>query len=140
MYADIVFQEMSNRESWNEYFSLNDVDTGEPIRLLDKFGVPYVSFTATVRYFGQTMGCGWGTNPYPDQIYYDQYPNRGAELLATLGNGLTIIDNGVVYMEFTLDQMRALCRGFWRFSLTLASADGRTGFEVVRGMLPIISY
>ena len=134
----VLLPQMTNRESWTLTVALFDDDTGDPIALTDANGNPVVSFQFEVRKSGPGggYGNGWGGGygPYAD---YGSYGD-GPILTASLGNGITIIDTGVIQVYFPELSMRSLWAGTWDVGCTLASNDGIDVRQIFLAKLPIL--
>jgi hypothetical protein len=134
----IYLPQRTNRESWTLTVGLYDDDTGDPIALTDSSGNPTVSFQFEVRRSGPG-GQGWafgdGYGPYAGLGSYDVFQPI---LTASLGNGITIIDTGVIQVYFSETAMRALGPATWDVGCTMASLDGIDVNQLFRARLPIL--
>jgi hypothetical protein len=145
---------MSNRESWTLTVGLYDDDTGDPIALNDAqvgdfssdFSSDFadssgnlVSFQFDVRRSGP--GGRWGSYGGGYGQYYGigSYDCSQPILTASLGNGITIVDVGIIQIYFSETQMRTLSSGTWDVGCTMASIDGIDVRQVFRAKLPILS-
>ena len=127
----VTLPERSNRESWQDLIALNDIDTGEPLALADGGGVPLFNFELRVSRQGTV------DRPWLIDSYYDLRDRSGAQLIATLGAGLTIVQAGILRFAFTPQQMGALGQGLWCATLLMSTTDGLQATELYRASLPI---
>lgn len=147
MLREVIFPPHTPRVSWAEQFTFVDCDTGEPIRLLRADGTPFLDMVATIHPTGPTplLGCGRPSVRGASPLFYDRplpfafgcYEHPIVQ--ATFQNGgVTVLDIGRLIVRFGLDQIGRLPPGRYRFSFTFG--DGQDGIEIVRGILPILSY
>lgn len=73
--------------------------------------------------------------------YYDfgSVETDGPILTAAIGDGIEIIDTGVLQVNFTRDDMRTLCPGTYIVGCTLESSDGLDVRQLFVGRLPVLS-
>jgi hypothetical protein len=122
-----LFPQVTNRETWNPTIGIYDDDTGLAIDLTN------ITFQLEIRRIGpyrQFAGDGYAGY---DQI--GSYSDCGPILSATLGNGLTVIDTGIVQVFFTETQMRSLEPGTYAVSMT--ANDGTITRQIFVGRLPV---
>lgn len=134
--SEILLPQMTNRESWTFTVALHDDDTGEPIALTDANNIPIVTFQLEVRRSMPGRGYGGGYSNYYSGI---GSISDGPVLTASLGNGITIVDTGVIQIYFSETQMRSLCGALtWNVGCTMASTDGIDVRQIFRAKLPIL--
>lgn len=108
--------DVSNRETWREGIELRDADTGDLLNI----GAQIDEITVTL------------SDPSGDDT---------ALLQATLtGGSVTILGSGIIASLFTLDQVRAICPGEYKFGcfVTFNAAYGGDTIQVIKCDVSII--
>lgn len=126
----LQFREYTNRESFTEIVLIADNDTGDPI---DLTGVSIQLEIRRIRREGGRLD-GYGPN-----YSVGAYDWSAPILIASIGNGITIIDIGVFQVYFSETQFRSLAHGMHSINATLTSADGVDVRQLFLGRLPIFA-
>lgn len=124
----VYFPQHTNRESVQQIIGLYDADTGDAIDLDD------LTFVIEVR----RTGGGFRTDDsgYAYSSGIGTANDYGPMFTLTLGDGLEVIDTGMVQMSITLDQMRTLDPD--TYSIAMTASDGDETRQVFLGMLPVL--
>lgn len=84
-------------------------------------------------------GSDWRDSGYGAQYQLGSYDCDRPILTASIGNGITIVDQGIFQIYFSETQFRQLSSGMHSVAATLASADGVDVRQLFLGRLPVFS-
>lgn len=126
-----LFPPVSTRETFIQTVSLNDEDTGDVIALVDDDDDPVVTIKVELQLAGpRPLG--------PRYPYYDD-PLTTPELSASIGSGITIMDDNTFEIRFTKTQMASLMPGTYDLYCTIADADNPDNCRtLILGRVPVL--
>lgn len=84
-------------------------------------------------------GSMWRDSGYGASYSLGSYDFNQPILRASIGNGITIVDQGIFQIYFSETQFRQLGSGMHSVAATLASADGVDVRQLFLGRLPVLS-
>lgn len=102
------------------------------------FTVATVSIQLEIRRVSR-HGSDWRGSGYGAQYQLGSYDCYAPILTASIGNGITIIDQGIFQIYFSETQFRSLSSGMHSVAATLASADGVDVRQLFLGRLPVFA-
>ncbi len=100
-----------------------------------QFTVVAVSIQLEIRRKNNRQGM-WG-DAYGPPGDWGGYDSSGPILTASIGNGITIVDIGIIQVYFSETSFRQLARGEHSVAATLASSDGIDVRQLFLGLLPV---
>lgn len=129
----VLFPQITNREGWSPIMSIADDDTGDLIDLTN------YTFALEIRRLNINNGSA-GSRGYGDSWDVGEYLTDGPIITASLGNGITVIDIGVIQVFLTSAQMRSLPGpATYSVAMTATSSDDPTNTrQIFLGRLPVL--
>lgn len=130
----VTFIAQNAQTNWMQgIVSSYDPDTGAI-----SFTVATVSIELEIRR-AQRNGSDFRDSGYGANYTLGSYDWGAPILSASIGNGITIIDQGIFQVYFSETQFRSLGSGMHSVAATLASADGIDVRQLFLGRLPVLS-
>lgn len=120
---------VTNRESWQQLVQITDPDSG------DLFNITDYSVQFEVRRLRSGISSFYSGAPFYDSTCVDS----GGVLIATVGNGVTIISTGIFQVYFTETQMRTLSPQTYGVGCTITDPTGAYTKQILRCRLPVLS-
>src|SRR5581483_884772 len=109
------FPQVTNRESWTQLIGIYDNYTGDAVDLTG------VSIQLEIR---RVSGSGGGSywDGYGPNYSVGAYDYNAPILRASIGNGIDIVDIGIIQVYFSETQFRSLGHGMHSVNATMTSA------------------
>lgn len=126
----LLFDAVTNRETWTQQFTLTDDDTGD---LLDMTGY---TIALELRRLGARANDQSG---YGASYDYGGINDYGPVLQASIGSGITVDGTGAFTVQFTSTQMRTLWPDTYSVACVISgTTDGTEDMQLFLGRLPVL--
>ena len=103
-----------------------------------QFSIVTVAIQLEIRRIQRNGGNMWGQDGYGTSFSgTGTYDNARPILTASIGNGVSIVDTGIIQIYFSETSFRQLGRGEHSVAATLASSDGVDVRQLFLGLLPV---
>ena len=129
----VLFPEISNRETWLQIIQISDDDTGDLIALTDVNNNPLYSFYCEI---SPPRRSGYYNGSYPSSQWYDDCGD--VIVTAMLGTYITIVDVGTIQIQIPYTVIQSL-RGGRTYNVYLRIEDipNSDARQILIGRLPI---